>query len=104
MSIFNSKAYAMFQMGLALIYFVIVLISVLAHCRNYGILIEAKLPAMPLTKHPNTVFTANNNLISLIDKLEIALLVVIFIDLLVKLINDYSVKKVDFSCNKISKE
>ena len=91
-------------MGLAIIYFVIVLISVLAHCRNYGMLIEAKLPAMPLSKYPNTVFTANNNLISIIDKVEIALLVVIFIDLLVKLINDYSVKRVDSSCNKVSKE
>ena len=92
-------------MGLAILYFLIVLLAVLAHCRNYGMLIEAKVPAMPLSKLENNKdFDSNTNLINIIDKVEIAILVVIFIDLLIKLINDYSVKKIDVSCNKISKE
>jgi len=83
-------------MGLAILYFVIVTLAVFAHCQNYGMLIEAKIPAMPLSKLVNnTDFDSNTNLISILSTIEIILLVVIFIDLLVKLINDYSVKKIE---------
>ena len=89
-------------MVLALAYFIVVLIAVLAHCRNYGMLIESKVPAMPVQKlENNTDFQRNAKIINMAGTLEIVLLIVIFIDLIVKLVNDYNVKKTDISCNKV---
>ncbi len=87
-------------------YIVIVILAVFAISKNYGIIINAKIPAMPISKIVNkTDFDSNTNLINILSTIEIILLVVIFIDLLVKLINDYSVKKIETtSCNKVSKE
>jgi hypothetical protein len=104
-SIFNNMAYQAMQIMLGIVYFLVCLIGVLAHLSNYNSILgaESSLVAKPsaIKDHPD--FASTNKFIKTIDIVEIAMLVIIVVDVVVKLSNHALVMRSKFS-NKDTEE